>query len=96
MTMDFYFLDTDSPDLHSVAIMEAKKWLEEKKSGLDTNSDVAYGSPCLNLFALPQVSDSQFVKKLYCFLYMLYPSPFLFTYNIYIYIYIYHCDMISH
>ncbi|XP_068480142.1 protein KAKU4 isoform X4 [Phaseolus vulgaris] len=44
----------NSPDLHSVAIMEAKKWLEEKKSGLDTNSDVAYGSPCLNLFALPQ------------------------------------------
>ncbi|KAK7352788.1 hypothetical protein VNO80_18216 [Phaseolus coccineus] len=45
---------SDSPDLHSVAIMEAKKWLLEKKSGLDTNSDVAYGSPCLNLFALPQ------------------------------------------
>jgi len=56
--MDFYFLNTDSPDLHSAAIMEAKKWLQEKKSGLDTTSVIGYGSPSLNLFALPQVSDS--------------------------------------
>ncbi|KAL2637624.1 hypothetical protein AAZV13_06G069700 [Glycine max] len=49
-----YFLDTDSPELHSAAIMEAKKWLREKKSGLDTNSDIGYGSPSLNLVALPQ------------------------------------------
>ncbi|RZC06295.1 protein KAKU4-like isoform X3 [Glycine soja] len=46
--------DTDSPELHSAAIMEAKKWLREKKSGLDTNSDIGYGSPSLNLVALPQ------------------------------------------
>ncbi|KAG5018705.1 hypothetical protein JHK87_014560 [Glycine soja] len=45
---------SDSPELHSAAIMEAKKWLREKKSGLDTNSDIGYGSPSLNLVALPQ------------------------------------------
>ncbi|XP_014501614.1 protein KAKU4 isoform X4 [Vigna radiata var. radiata] len=45
---------SDSPDLHSAAVMEAKKWLQEKKSGLDTTSVIGYGSPSLNLFALPQ------------------------------------------
>ncbi|KAH1252943.1 hypothetical protein AAZV13_04G068800 [Glycine max] len=55
VTMDFnYFLDTDSPELHDVAIMEAKKWLQEKKSALDTNTDIGYGSLSLNLVALPQ------------------------------------------
>ena len=53
-----YFLDTDSPELHDVAIMEAKKWLQEKKSALDTNTDIGYGSLSLNLVALPQVSNS--------------------------------------
>ncbi|KAH1110282.1 hypothetical protein AAZX31_04G072800 [Glycine max] len=46
--------DTDSPELHDVAIMEAKKWLQEKKSALDTNTDIGYGSLSLNLVALPQ------------------------------------------
>ncbi|XP_020226314.1 protein KAKU4 isoform X1 [Cajanus cajan] len=51
--------DTDSPDLHSTAIMEAKKWLQEKKSELDTNSDIGYGSPSLNLVALPQAPKDE-------------------------------------
>jgi hypothetical protein len=38
--------------------MEAKKWQLEKKSGLDSNSDLGYGSHSLNLIALPHVSDS--------------------------------------
>ncbi|KAL2655500.1 hypothetical protein AAZV13_04G068800 [Glycine max] len=46
--------NTDSPELHDVAIMEAKKWLQEKKSALDTNTDIGYGSLSLNLVALPQ------------------------------------------
>lgn len=65
LTLVFYFLNTDSPDLHSAAVMEAKKWLQEKKSGLDTTSVIGYGSPSLNLFALPQVSDFLFVEKIY-------------------------------
>ncbi|XP_040870785.1 protein KAKU4 isoform X8 [Glycine max] len=44
----------NSPELHDVAIMEAKKWLQEKKSALDTNTDIGYGSLSLNLVALPQ------------------------------------------
>ncbi|KAH1110285.1 hypothetical protein GLYMA_04G074900v4 [Glycine max] len=47
-------LGSDSPELHDVAIMEAKKWLQEKKSALDTNTDIGYGSLSLNLVALPQ------------------------------------------
>ncbi|KAK7293501.1 hypothetical protein RJT34_16368 [Clitoria ternatea] len=35
-----------------VAIMEARKWLQEKKSGLDSNSDIGYASPSLNLVTL--------------------------------------------
>ncbi|RDX85744.1 Protein KAKU4, partial [Mucuna pruriens] len=52
-------LGSDSPYLHSAAVMEAKKWLEEKKSGLDTNSDISYGSPSLNLVALPQAPKDE-------------------------------------
>ncbi|TKY74641.1 KAKU4 protein [Spatholobus suberectus] len=51
--------DTGSPDLLSAAVMEAKKWLQEKKSGLDTNSDIGYGSPSLNLVALPQAPKDE-------------------------------------
>jgi len=51
-------LDTGSPELCSAAVMEAKKWVLEKKSGLDSNSDLGYRSHSLNLIALPQVSDS--------------------------------------
>jgi hypothetical protein len=49
--------------------MEAKKWQLEKKSGLDSNSDLGYGSHSLNLIALPHVSDalslslSEFMRK---------------------------------
>ncbi|KAL2346837.1 hypothetical protein Fmac_000837 [Flemingia macrophylla] len=52
-------LGSDSPDLHSAAVMEAKKWLQEKKSGLDTNSDIGYGSPSLNLVKLPQAPKDE-------------------------------------
>jgi hypothetical protein len=51
-------LVTASPELCSAAVMEAKKWQLEKKSGLDSNSDLGYGSHSLNLIALPHVSDS--------------------------------------
>ncbi|XP_061346213.1 protein KAKU4-like isoform X2 [Gastrolobium bilobum] len=44
----------DSPDLCSAAVMEAKKWLQEKKSGLDSNSDLGYGSHSLILATSPQ------------------------------------------
>ncbi|KAK7271268.1 hypothetical protein RJT34_27018 [Clitoria ternatea] len=44
-----------SPELRSVAVMEAKKWLQEKKSGLDSNSDIGYASPSLNLVTLLQL-----------------------------------------
>ncbi|KAJ1420133.1 hypothetical protein SESBI_14573 [Sesbania bispinosa] len=47
-------LGSDSPDISSAAVMEAKKWLQEKKSGLDSSSDFGYGSHSLNLVTLPQ------------------------------------------
>ncbi|CAL0335743.1 unnamed protein product [Lupinus luteus] len=46
--------DTASPDLCSAAVMEAKKWIQEKKSGLDSMLDLDYGSHSLNLATLPQ------------------------------------------
>ncbi|XP_054788833.1 protein KAKU4 isoform X2 [Prosopis cineraria] len=47
-------LANDSPDLSSAAVMEAKKWLKEQKSRLDSNSDLGYGSHNLNMATLPQ------------------------------------------
>ncbi|KAE9603744.1 hypothetical protein Lal_00002057 [Lupinus albus] len=54
-------LDSDiaSPDLCSAAVMEAKKWLQEKKSGLDPNFDLGYGSRSLNLATLPQAPKDE-------------------------------------
>ncbi|KAI9097465.1 hypothetical protein K1719_025236 [Acacia pycnantha] len=47
-------LPNDSPDLSSAAVMEAKKWLEEQKSRLDSNPELGYGSHNLNMVTLPQ------------------------------------------
>ncbi|XP_019437651.1 PREDICTED: protein KAKU4-like isoform X2 [Lupinus angustifolius] len=47
-------LGSASPDLCSAAVMEAKKWIQEKKSGLDSKLDLDYGSHSLNLATLPQ------------------------------------------
>ncbi|CAJ2643386.1 unnamed protein product [Trifolium pratense] len=52
-------LATGSPELCSAAVMESKKWMLEKKSGLDSNSDLGYGSPSLNLIALPQAPKDE-------------------------------------
>ncbi|CAL0305685.1 unnamed protein product [Lupinus luteus] len=54
-------LDSDiaSPDLCSAAVMEAKKWLQEKKSGLDSNLDLGYGSRSLNLATLSQAPKDE-------------------------------------
>ncbi|MED6125078.1 hypothetical protein PIB30_065120 [Stylosanthes scabra] len=46
--------DMVSPELCSAAVMEAKKWLQEKKSGLKSNSDLGYGSRSLDLVTLTQ------------------------------------------
>ncbi|KAE9586999.1 hypothetical protein Lal_00004674 [Lupinus albus] len=46
--------DTASPDLCSAAVMEAKKWLQEKKLGLNSKLDLDYGSHSLSLATLPQ------------------------------------------
>ncbi|XP_019414932.1 PREDICTED: protein KAKU4-like isoform X2 [Lupinus angustifolius] len=48
-----------SPDLCNAAVMEAKKWLQEKKSGLDSNFDLGYGSRSLNLATLPQAPNDE-------------------------------------
>ncbi|XP_004501249.1 uncharacterized protein [Cicer arietinum] len=48
-----------SPELCSAAVMEAKKWLLEKKSGLDSNYDLGYGSHSLNLIAPPQAPKDE-------------------------------------
>lgn len=63
--------------------MEAKKWLQEKKSGLDTNSDIGYGSPSLNLVALPQVIDFLSGKTYIdvCTCYLLSPFSWYISYN---------------
>ncbi|XP_061364338.1 protein KAKU4-like isoform X2 [Gastrolobium bilobum] len=50
-------LGSDSPDLYSAAVMEAKKWLQEKKLGLDSNSDLGYGSHSLTSVKLPQAFE---------------------------------------
>lgn len=52
-------LATGSPELCSAAVMEAKKWVLEKKSGLDSNSDLGYRSHSLNLIALPQAPKDE-------------------------------------
>ncbi|WJX35694.1 hypothetical protein P8452_23650 [Trifolium repens] len=52
-------LATASPELCSAAVMEAKKWQLEKKSGLDSNSDIGYGSHSLNLIALPHAPKDE-------------------------------------
>ncbi|MED6204973.1 hypothetical protein PIB30_013739 [Stylosanthes scabra] len=46
--------DIVSPELCSAAVMEAKKWLQEKKSGLKSSSDLGYGSCSLDLVTLTQ------------------------------------------
>ncbi|CAL5205108.1 unnamed protein product [Lathyrus oleraceus] len=48
-----------SPELCSAAVMEAKKWLLEKKSGVGSNSDLGYGSHSLSLIALPQAPEDE-------------------------------------
>ncbi|XP_057434606.1 uncharacterized protein LOC130727476 isoform X5 [Lotus japonicus] len=48
-----------SPDLSSAAVMEAKKWLQQKKSGIDSNSDLGHGSRSLNLVSSPQAPNGE-------------------------------------
>ncbi|XP_058785762.1 protein KAKU4-like isoform X1 [Vicia villosa] len=52
-------LASGSPELCSAAVMEAKKWLLEKKSGVGSSSDLGYGSHSLNLIALPQAPEDE-------------------------------------
>ncbi|CAI8599742.1 unnamed protein product [Vicia faba] len=52
-------LASGSPELCSAAVMEAKKWLLEKKSGVGSSADLGYGSHSLNLIALPQAPEDE-------------------------------------
>ncbi|KAL1346761.1 uncharacterized protein [Arachis hypogaea] len=51
--------DIASPELCSAAVLEAKKWLQEKKSGLESNSDLGYGIRSLDLVTLTQVPTDE-------------------------------------
>lgn len=51
-----YITDIDMPDLCSTAVMEAKKWLEEKK--LTDSKDLDHAAGTLNSVSLPPVSYS--------------------------------------
>ncbi|KAJ7966059.1 protein KAKU4 isoform X1 [Quillaja saponaria] len=51
--------DLNTPDLYSTAILEAKKWLKEKKSIFGLESDLHYGT-CSSLpVTLPQASEDE-------------------------------------
>ncbi|KAF2302797.1 hypothetical protein GH714_008487 [Hevea brasiliensis] len=47
--------DVDMRDIRSTAITEAKKWLEEKKLGSNSKSELVYGTCTLNTAMLPQL-----------------------------------------
>ncbi|EEF34373.1 hypothetical protein RCOM_0204720 [Ricinus communis] len=49
--------DPDLPALCSTAITEAKKWLEEKKLGSNSKSELEYGTCTLNTSMLPHVTE---------------------------------------
>ncbi|KAJ4707691.1 protein KAKU4 isoform X1 [Melia azedarach] len=51
--------DVDMPDLCSAAVMEAKKWLEEKKSGSSPKTELDYGPCTLNCAMLPHVIEGE-------------------------------------
>ncbi|KAF2302794.1 hypothetical protein GH714_008459 [Hevea brasiliensis] len=51
--------DVDMPDIRSTAITEAKKWLEEKKLGSNSKSELVYGTCTLNAAMLPQVMEDE-------------------------------------
>lgn len=56
-----YLSDTYTPDLSSAAVMEARKWLKERKLGLGSKSGLGYGSHSLDLVTVPQVSNFFFL-----------------------------------
>ncbi|KAL9439812.1 hypothetical protein AB3S75_018643 [Citrus x aurantiifolia] len=47
--------DVDIPDYRCTAVMEAKRWLEEKKSGSSPNSELELGTCALNSAMSPHV-----------------------------------------
>ncbi|XP_031276470.1 protein KAKU4 [Pistacia vera] len=49
--------DVDMPDLCNAAVSEAKKWLEEKKLGSNSKSDLELGTCTLNSAMLPHGSE---------------------------------------
>ncbi|KAJ0089752.1 hypothetical protein Patl1_12693 [Pistacia atlantica] len=51
--------DVDMPDLCNAAVLEAKKWLEEKKLGSNSKSDLELGTCTLNSAMLPHGSDGE-------------------------------------
>ncbi|XP_044464815.1 flocculation protein FLO11-like [Mangifera indica] len=51
--------DVDMPDLCSAAVSEAKKWLEEKKLGSNSKSDLELGTCTLNSVMLPHDSGGE-------------------------------------
>ncbi|KAI4316226.1 hypothetical protein L6164_024225 [Bauhinia variegata] len=51
--------DVNTPDICSAAVIEAKKWLKEKKLGLDSKSDLGQGSHSSNLVTLPQAYEHE-------------------------------------
>ncbi|KAI4337413.1 hypothetical protein L6164_015835 [Bauhinia variegata] len=51
--------DANTPDICSAAVLEAKKWLKEKKSGFDSKSDLDRGSHSSNLVTLPGAFEDE-------------------------------------
>ncbi|XP_059640644.1 uncharacterized protein LOC132282850 isoform X3 [Cornus florida] len=49
----------DIPGLCNKAVMEAKKWLEEKKEGSSSKSDLDYGTCTFNLVEQPHVTEGE-------------------------------------
>lgn len=49
------FLDVDVGEMSNKAVMEARKWLEEKKSGSSSKYKVSSGNSLLNCSILLQV-----------------------------------------
>ncbi|XP_057959959.1 protein KAKU4 isoform X2 [Malania oleifera] len=53
-----YISDADMLDLCSTAVMEAKKWLKEKKLGSSSKSELDQRTCSLNTFLLPDVTET--------------------------------------
>lgn len=53
-----HFSDVGIDDLCDTAVIEAKKWLEEKKSGSNSKSEFPHGTSAPNFVTLAHVCNS--------------------------------------